>query len=104
LLKRFQKGAPPVINDWGAELKKRRGLQIVYSRQCPWVARFIEESRPVFEKFKLRPAVSELKTPLQAQRGPALYGVFSLILDGRLLADRYISTTRLANILKNNHL
>ncbi len=101
LAKRFKKGVMPAISDWGAELQKRKGLQIVYSKQCPWVARFIEESRPVFEKFGLRPVLHELKIAAQAQRGPSLYGVFSLILDGRLLADRYISTTRLANILKS---
>jgi hypothetical protein len=104
LAKRFKKGALPSINDWSAELKKRQGLQIVYSKQCPWVARFIEESRPVFKKMGLRPAVTELKTAAQAQRGPSLYGAFSLILGGRLLADRYISTTRLANILKAENL
>jgi hypothetical protein len=101
LVKRFAKGAHPSINDWSAGLKKRKGLQIVYSKQCPWVARFIEESRPVFEKFNLHPTVSELKTAAQAQRAPSLYGVFNLIHNGRLLADRYISATRLANILKN---
>ena len=37
----------------------------------------------------------------QAQRAPSLYGVFALIYDSKVLADRYISTTRLANILKN---
>lgn len=104
LAKRFKKSALPVINDWSGELKKRQGLQIVYSKQCPWVARFIEESRLVFDKFDLRPVVTELRIAAQAQRGPSLYGVFSLILDGRLLADRYISTTRLANILKANRL
>ena len=101
LAKRFRKGPPPAINDWRAELEKYEGLSIVYAKQCPWVARFIEEARPIFEKFNLQPVVSELKTPAQAQKAPSLYGVFNLIYNGRLLADRYISTTRLVNILKN---
>ncbi|HUU06583.1 MAG TPA: GNAT family N-acetyltransferase [Patescibacteria group bacterium] len=101
LVKRFKKGAPPAINDWRAELKKYKELSIVYAKQCPWVARFIEEARPIFEKFNLQPVVTELKTAAQAQKAPSLYGVFNLIYNGRLLADRYISTTRLANILKN---
>lgn len=101
LAKRFKKGPAPSINDWRAELAKHKGLSIIYSKQCPWVARFIEEARPVFAKFNLQPVVIELKTAAQAQRAPSLYGVFNLIHDGRLLADRYISTTRLANILKN---
>ncbi len=100
LVKRFRMGAPPALNDWRAELAKHKGLSIVFSKQCPWVARFIEESRPVFAKSGLRPEIRELETAAQAQRAPSLYGVFSLIHNGRLLADRYISTTRLANILK----
>jgi hypothetical protein len=100
LVKRFKKGPPPSINDWRAELAKRKGLSIVYSKQCPWVARFVEEARPVFAKFNLEPAVVEIKTAAQAQQAPSLYGVFHLIHDGKLLADRYISTTRLTNILK----
>ncbi|MFH2107747.1 MAG: hypothetical protein ABII93_03680 [Chrysiogenia bacterium] len=37
----------------------------------------------------------------QAQETPSLCGVFTLIYNGKVLADRYISATRLANILKN---
>jgi GNAT superfamily N-acetyltransferase len=103
LARRFKKGPSPAINDWQAELAKCKGLSIVYSKQCPWVARFIGEARPIFAEFNLSPAVIELKTPAQAQRAPSLYGVFNMILDGKLLADRYISTTRLANILKKNN-
>jgi len=101
LVKPFARGALPAFKDGRGDLAKRRGWSIVYSRQCPWVARFIEEARPVFARFKLRPLVTELETPAQAQRAPSLYGVFGLIHDGHLLADRYISTTRLATILKN---
>jgi hypothetical protein len=100
LAKRFKKGTPPAINNWRTELETRKGLSIVYSRQCPWVARFIEEARPIFAKFNLEPDITELKTAAQAQCAPSLYGVFNLIHDGSLLADRYISTTRLTNILK----
>ncbi|MCU0276582.1 MAG: N-acetyltransferase [Acidobacteria bacterium] len=100
LSKRFKKGPLPAIHDWRAELTKRQGWSIIYSKQCPWVARFIEEARPIFAKFDLQPIVTELKTAAQAQQAPSLYGVFSLIHNGKLLADRYISTTRLATILK----
>jgi len=98
-------GAPPVpsINDWRSELARYTGLFMVYSMQCPWVARFIEEVKPVLAEYKLNPEIIQLKKAEEAQRAPSLYGVFSLIRDGRLLADRYISTTRFRNILKKEY-
>ena len=101
LFKRLNPGPAPSINDWNSELAEFKGkrLTIVYSKQCPWVARFIEECRPILKKENLDVTVIELQTAADAQKGPSLYGVFNLIYDGRLLADRYISTTRFQNII-----
>lgn len=100
LAKQFRDGPAPSINNWQAELVKYNGLTIVFSKQCPWVARFIEEVKPILEDKKLVPRVIELKTATQAQKAPSLYGIFNLIYDGKLLADRYISTTRFLNIVR----
>jgi len=100
LAKQFKDGSLPSINNWQSELEKYTGLSIVYSKQCPWVARFIEEVKPILKEKNLEPIVIELKTAAQAQKAPSLNGVFNLIYDGKLLADRYISTTRFLNILK----
>ncbi len=99
MVKQFKDGPKPTINNWQSELAKYQGLTIVYSRQCPWVARFIDEVQPFLEKKKLKPKIIELKTAAQAQKAPSLYSVFNLIYDGKLLADRYISTTRFMNIV-----
>jgi hypothetical protein len=100
LFKQFTVGPLPTINNWQAQLAKIDGLTIVYSKQCPWVARFIEEIKPILKKEKLRIKTTELKSAAQAQKAPSLYSVFNLIHDGTLLADRYISTTRFLNIMK----
>jgi hypothetical protein len=100
MTKQLKKGPLPSINDWRDELGKYRGLNIVYSRQCPWVARFVEEVKPLLEEKSLKPRIVELGTPAEAQKAPSLYGVFNLIQDSRLLADRYISTTRFKNIVE----
>jgi hypothetical protein len=102
VVKQFRAGPPPSINDWETELKKYQGLTIIYSKQCPWVVRFVEEVKPILEKEKLNPAIIEIKTAEEAQKSPSIYGVFNLIYNGRLLADRYISTTRFMNILKKD--
>ena len=100
LVKQFKDGPPPSINNWEAELKKYSGLTMIYSKQCPWVVRFIEESKPILAKEGLKCDVIELKSASQAQKAPSLYSSFNLIHNGKLLADRYISTTRFMNILK----
>ncbi len=100
LVKQFKKKSIPKFNNWEKELSKYQELTILYSCQCPWVARFIEEVKPILKKEKLRPTIIELKTAKQAQKAPSLYSTFNLIYKGKLLADRYISTTRFMNIVK----
>ncbi|MBN2362657.1 GNAT family N-acetyltransferase [candidate division WOR-3 bacterium] len=103
LLVRSFKGAPlPRFNDWKKQLLKYKGINIVYSKQCPWVARLIQEihASGLDENIKIK----ELKTPAEAQKAPSLYATFNLIYDGQLLADRYVSMTRLKNILKKENI
>ncbi|MBN1797880.1 MAG: GNAT family N-acetyltransferase [Spirochaetales bacterium] len=100
LVKQLRTGPPPSIRDWRAELVKYQDLTIIYSRQCPWVARFAEEIKSVLEKEKLNVAIIEIQTAAQAQAAPSVYSVFNVIHKGRLLADRYISVTRFLNIMK----
>lgn len=99
LVKQFKDGPPPAINNWQNELEKIKELTFVYSKQCPWVARFIDEVKPFLKEKKLKPKLIEIKTAAQAQRAPSVYSVFNLIYNGKLLADRYISTTRFVNIV-----
>lgn len=100
MVKQLKKGPKPEFNDWEKELAKQKGLTMVYSKQCPWVARFIEDVQPVLKQSKLKPKIIELKTAKQAQKAPSPYGSFNLIYNGKLLSDRYISITRLKNIVK----
>lgn len=100
MVKQFREGSLPFLNDWREALKKYKELTILYSKQCPWVARFIEEVKPILAKEKLKPDIIEIKTPEQAQQAPSLYSVFNLIFNGKILADRYISTTRFENIVR----
>jgi hypothetical protein len=99
LAKQLKKGKYPSIRDHRAQLKKYQGWHILYTRQCPWVSRFIHELDPAITD-RLHLTITELKTPAEAQNAPSLYATFSLIHDGRLLADHYISMTRFNNIIK----
>lgn len=94
----------PKVNDWKSRLKSFHGLHIVYTKQCPWVARMVEETKDTALANKLDLQITELKTAEESQNAPSLYASFNLIYNGKLLADRYISNTRLKNILKKEKL
>ncbi len=100
LIKQFKKSPLPSFNVNTEVLQNYKGLTIIYSRQCPWVARCIEELKPILVKEKLNPDIIELKTAQEAQNAPSVYSVFNLIYNGKILADRYISTKRFTNIIR----
>jgi ribosomal protein S18 acetylase RimI-like enzyme len=99
LVKQLRKAADPKFKDCDNQLGSYEGLKIVYSNQCPWVARFMSELGEIIEEKGLKIDVVELKTAEQAQAAPSIYAVFNLVNDRKLLADHYISNTRFLNIL-----
>jgi L-amino acid N-acyltransferase YncA len=99
LVKKLKKGPLPKFQDWEKQGRKYKGLNIVYSNQCPWVARFVAEIDGVLQKRGLKAKITELRTARQAQAAPSIYGVFTLLQDGRILADHYISQRRFLNIM-----
>lgn len=99
LVKQLRKAAEPKFKDCDSQLSSYEGLKIVYSNQCPWVARFMSELGEIIEKKGLKIDVVELKTPEQAQAAPSIYAVFNLVNGGKLLVDHYISNTRFLNIV-----
>jgi hypothetical protein len=100
LVLHLKKGSMPKFKKWENSLKKYKGLNIVYSNQCPWVNKSIGILSSVAEKNGLKLKVTELKTPKQAQNAPSVYSVFTLIYDGKIIEDHYISETRFKNIIK----
>jgi GNAT superfamily N-acetyltransferase len=90
----------PKFKDWKAQLKKYKGLNAVYSNQCPWVAKSIDVLSSSAGKYGIELKVTQLKTAKQAQNAPSVYSVFSLINNGKIVEDHYISETRFKNILR----
>jgi hypothetical protein len=100
MIKPLKQGPLPKFRNWEAQLPKYRGLNIIYTNQCPWVARSISELTQTAREKGLELKVTELKTAKQAQDAPSVYAAFNLVYDGRLLADHYISNRRFLNIIK----
>jgi hypothetical protein len=104
LVKQLKPSIPPAFMDWDKHLQSYKGLHIVYSNQCPWVARFVSELGTFTQSKGLKIHITELKTANQAQQAPSPYATFNLVHNGKLLADHYISMTRFQNILKKEKL
>jgi N-acetylglutamate synthase-like GNAT family acetyltransferase len=99
LVKQLRKAADPKFKDCDNQLCSYERLKLVYSNQCPWVARFMSELGETIKGKGLKIDVVELKTAEQAQDAPSIYAVFNLVNDGKLLADHYISDTRFLSIV-----
>ena len=97
---KLREGPLPKFADWQQQLDNYQGLNIIYSNQCPWVARSIPELAETARQNGLELKMTELKTAEQAQKAPSIYSVFNLVYDGKLITDHYISNTRFLNILK----
>ena len=100
MIKTFKKGLLPRFQDCEKQLGKYNGLNILYSDQCPWVARSIKDLDEIANKNGLELRITELKSAKEVQNAPSVYGTFSLVNDGKLLVDHYISNTRFQNIIK----
>ena len=99
MVKTLKKGSLPRFRDWEKQLSKYKGLNIIYSYQCPWVARSIKELVEIAKNKGLELRLSELKNAETAQNAPSIYASFNLVYNGKLLADHYISSKRFLNII-----
>jgi glutathionyl-hydroquinone reductase len=90
----------PILNDWEDEAKAYKGWHLVYADQCPWHNKAVVELRKTGLEFGIDLAVTKLESATEAQHAPSGFGTFSLLKDGKLLEDHYISATRFRNILK----
>jgi len=67
LVKQLRKAAEPKFKDSESKLSSYEGVKIVYSNQCPWVARFMSELGEIIEGKGLKIDVVELKTAERAR-------------------------------------
>jgi ribosomal protein S18 acetylase RimI-like enzyme len=100
MVKTLEKGPLPKFRDWEKQLSKCKGLNFIYSNQCPWVARSIKDLAETAKKKALKVKITELKNAKEIQNAPSIYGTFNLVYNGKLLADHYISNKRFLNIIE----
>lgn len=90
----------PTFYNWTKDQSSYSGWHLLYSDQCPWHEKAISEIIQTAASHHIKLNVKKLSTPKEAQNAPSGFGTFSLLKDGKLLADHYISKTRFENIVK----
>ena len=101
LSKKWKKeAADPVFIDWTEKQPAYQGWHLVYADQCPWHDKAVKALVETASQFDFELQVTRLDSVKEAKNAPSGYGVFSLLHDGKLLEDHYISATRFNNIIR----
>jgi ribosomal protein S18 acetylase RimI-like enzyme len=90
----------PQLIDWTQFQEAYQGWHLVYADQCPWHEKSVKDLSTAAVEHGIELNVWKMERPEEAKEAPSGFGVFSLLHDGRLLEDHYISKTRFLNILK----
>lgn len=89
----------PSLYNWQAQQQNYQGWHLVYADQCPWHEKAVRVLEATSQEFGIELNVHKLASAAEAKSAPSGFGVFSLLKDGRLIEDHYISETRFRNIL-----
>ncbi len=100
VINRLKRGPEPRFRDIRRNIEKYRGLNLVYCAQCPMLSKSVNDVSAMAAEHGLHAKVTVLETAREAQNAPSCYGVFSLVWNGRLLSDRYVSKGRFKGLLE----
>ncbi|MCC6123543.1 MAG: GNAT family N-acetyltransferase [Pirellulales bacterium] len=103
LVKKFVKTAPDprFIVERERVLKKyKKGLTILAADQCPMIAKCVKDIAEASQALGLKTKVVRVRSAKQSRELPTPYGVFSIVYDGKLIAERPISGTRFRLIMR----
>jgi len=89
----------PSFLNWEENLNRYQGLNLVYANQCPLFIKSVEEMKETARALGHELKVKVMESPDEIRKAASGYGVYSLVYNGKLLADHYISNTRFKNIL-----
>ncbi len=90
----------PKLIDWTKDHPAYQGWHLLYADQCPWHEKSVQALTEVAIEEGIELQVSKINSVREAQAAPSGFGVFSLLHDGKLLEDHYLSKTRFKTILR----
>jgi GNAT superfamily N-acetyltransferase len=102
LVEKFKKAAPDprFIVDRERVLKRyKKGLTILAADQCPMIPKCVKDIAEASRALGLKTKVVRVRSPKQSRELPTPYGVFSIVCDGKLIAERPVGARRFTNIM-----
>lgn len=100
MVKKFDPLAPdPKMHDWTKQQAQYTGWNLVYADQCPWHEKSVLALQKAAREYGVELKIKKILSAQEAQQAPSGFGVFSLLYNGKLLEDHYLSETRFRNIL-----
>jgi ribosomal protein S18 acetylase RimI-like enzyme len=103
LVRKFRKGAPDPhfsVNPERILKRYKKGLTLLAADQCPMVPKWVEEIAEASLTLGLKPKVVRLRSAEASRELPTPYGMFCIIHNGELIAERPVSARRFTNILR----
>ena len=103
MVKRFGKAKPPAMLGNSATIRRRfgKGLTVFRSDQCPYIEDATQTALNAGENAGIDTRVVELRSADDVRRmSPSPFGVFGIVLDGRLLSYHYMLEKDLTPQLK----
>lgn len=103
MVRRFGAGKRPTLVDNQATIRRRfgKGLTVVRSDQCPYIEDAAANAVAAAEQSGIPSRVVDLKSADDVRRlSPTPYGVFAIMLDGRLLSYHYLLDKDLKSLLQ----
>jgi len=93
---------PAFIPNLIAKLEKyAKGLYIIKAHQCPYTVKNVNQiCETARKKFHIEAEVITLNSSNEAQQVPNPYGIFTIIYNGKIIADHPISDKRFQNIME----
>jgi len=92
----------PHFIDWTKNRDQYIGWHLIYADQCPWHYKAVEMMEETADKHGVKLIVHRLTESEQIRSAPSGFGSFSLMKDGKLLEDHYLSKRRFETILESN--
>lgn len=100
LVNQLLEGQLPKLNKNPISKAYKKGLHLIFANQCPYLQKSVDAIDKVAKKNNIELNIIKVESAKDAQMAPSIYGVFSLIYNGKIIAEHYISEKRFMNIIK----
>ncbi len=103
LVKKLKRAAPDprfIVKKERLLKRHKKGLTILAADQCPMVPKCVADIAKMSRVLGLEPKVVRVRSAKASREFPTPYGMFSILYDGKLIADRPVSATRFWYIMR----